>query len=551
MSLRAPLVYCIPDETARVARAAFPNGNPYLRMRDALGPIYSNPEFAALYPTTGQPAEAPAQLALVTIMQFAEGLSDRQAADAVRARLDWKYALALELTDPGFDASVLSEFRSRLIAGNAELLLFETMLTLFRDHGLVKAKGRQRTDATHVLAAIHVLNRLECVGETLRHALNTLAVVAPDWLGSWLPNAWFDRYGRRFEEYRLPPGKPERYALAAEIGTDGGELLRRIYDPAAPTWLREVPSVQTLRQVWVQQFYAAGPDHPIRWRTAEDLPPAPLLISSPYDPEARYSRKRDTEWVGYKVHLTETCDGDTPHLLTDVTTTAAPTPDHAVTPRVQEQLIARQVAPAEHIVDTAYVSAEHLVTSQADRAIDLVGPAPPDPSWQTRAGEGFGAAQFVIDWAAHQATCPEGKPSAGWTATQDSGGQAAVQIRWSQAACGGCPVRSKCVQGRRPRTVLLRTQAQHAALQAARARQHTADFRTTYNQRAGIEGTISQGTRMGDLRRTRYIGAAKTRLLHLLIGAAMNFVRVAAWLADRPRAQTRRPAFAALGPVPA
>src|ERR687886_1149537 len=164
MSLRAPLVYCIPEETARVAHAAFPKGNPSLRMRDALGPIYTNPEFAALFPNNGQPAEAPAQLALVTIMQFAEGLSDRQAADAVRARLDWKYALALELTDPGFDASVLSEFRSRLIAGNAELLLFETMLTLFREQDLLKARGRQRTDSPHIRAAIRVLNRLECVG---------------------------------------------------------------------------------------------------------------------------------------------------------------------------------------------------------------------------------------------------------------------------------------------------------------------------------------------------------------------------------------------------
>ncbi len=357
MSLRAPLVYCIPEETARVARAAFPKGNPYLRMRDSLGPIYTNPEFALLFPNNGQPAEAPAQLALVTIMQFAEGLSDRQASDAVRARLDWKYALALELTDPGFDASVLSEFRSRLIAGNAELLLFEMMLTLFREQGLVKPRGRQRTDATHVLAAIHVLNRLECVGETLRHALNTLAVVALKWLRSWVPSPWFDRYGHRFEEYRLPPGKPERYTVAAEIGTDGIQLLRRIYDPGAPGWLREVPSVQILRQVWVQQFYAALPDHPISWRTAEDLPPAPLLISSPYDPEARYSRKRETEWVGYKVHVTETCDEDTPHLLTDVTTTAAPTPDHAVTARVQQQLVARELPPAEHIVDTAYVTA--------------------------------------------------------------------------------------------------------------------------------------------------------------------------------------------------
>jgi transposase len=160
MSLRAPLAYSIPEQTVQVAHAAFPKSNSYIRMRDALGPIYVNPEFAHLFPKDGRPAEAPAQLALVTIMQFAEGLSDPQTAEAVRARIDWKYALALELTDPGFDASVLSEFRKHLISGNAEYLLFETMLALFREQGLVKARGRQRTDATHVLAAIQVLNRL-------------------------------------------------------------------------------------------------------------------------------------------------------------------------------------------------------------------------------------------------------------------------------------------------------------------------------------------------------------------------------------------------------
>jgi transposase len=190
----------IPTETVRVAHAAFPRGNPYLRMRDALGPIYADPAFAGLFPKEGQPALAPAQLALVTIMQFAEGLSDRQAADAVRSRIDWKYTLALELTDPGFDASVLSEFRSRLVAGQAETLLFETLLTHLHTLGLVKPRTRQRTDSTHVLAAIHVLNRLECVGEALRQALNTLASSAPEWLRAWVPTRWFDRYGRRFEE---------------------------------------------------------------------------------------------------------------------------------------------------------------------------------------------------------------------------------------------------------------------------------------------------------------------------------------------------------------
>jgi transposase len=238
----------------QVAQAAFPKGNPSMRRRDALGPLSTNPTFAARFSHTGRPAEAPAQLALITVMQFAAGLSDAQAAEAVRARIDWKYALALDLTDPGFDASVLSAFRQRLSTGNAERLLFETMLARFREQGLLKAKGRQRTDSTQVLAAIQTLNRLECIGETLRHALNVLATVAPDWLQSWVPRVWFDRYRQRCADYRLPPEKPARYTLAEPIGTDGRPLLWTIDAPAVPTWRRAIPAVQTLPQVWLQQF---------------------------------------------------------------------------------------------------------------------------------------------------------------------------------------------------------------------------------------------------------------------------------------------------------
>jgi len=235
VTLHARDRFNIPEETARVARAAFPKGNVYMTMRDELGFWYKDSDFASLFTSSqGRPAESPGRLALVTVMQYAEGLADRQAADAVRSRIDWKYALGLELTDPGFDFSVLSEFRDRVIAGGAENQLLDDMLKRFRELGLLKARGRQRTDSSHVLAAIRKLNRLECMGETLRAALNALATVAPEWLLEQVTPDWFDRYGPRFEQYRLPKGKAERESLAETIGADGYQLLSAIYTDSAP-----------------------------------------------------------------------------------------------------------------------------------------------------------------------------------------------------------------------------------------------------------------------------------------------------------------------------
>src|SRR5436305_4850629 len=214
MSLHPHLIAPVPDETARVARAAFPKGQPSLTFREALGTIFQDEDFAPLYAHTGQPGCTPWRLALVTIMQFRENLADRQAAEAVRARIDWKYLLSLELTDPGFDFSVLSEFRDRLLAGSAEELLLEKLLERCRALGLLKARGQQRTDSTHVLAAIRVLNRLELVAETLRATLNELATVAPDWLRDVAPLEWYERYGKRIEDARLPREKAAREAYA-------------------------------------------------------------------------------------------------------------------------------------------------------------------------------------------------------------------------------------------------------------------------------------------------------------------------------------------------
>jgi transposase len=299
MSLRPQVVYLVPEETARVARAAFPKGNVYMRMHDELGMFYEDLQFAPLFSTRGQPAEAPARLALVLVMQFAENLTDRQAADAVRSRIDWKFALGLELTDPGFDYSVLSEFRSRLIAGGVEDLLLDTMLDHFKAQGLIKPRGRQRTDSTHVLAAIRSLNRLELVGRTLQHTLNVLAQEVPEWLVAQISPDWFDRYSRQLDEYRLPKGEQERRTLAEVIGNDGLHLLRCFDAMPGADHLRALPAVETLKQVWAQQYEAS--DERVRWRNKDDLPPSAERIASPHDTDARYSTKRSVTWVGYKV----------------------------------------------------------------------------------------------------------------------------------------------------------------------------------------------------------------------------------------------------------
>ena len=546
MSLREPLEYVIPEQTAAVAQAAFPKPTTIMRMRDAFGALFFNQQFAHLYHAEGAPAYSPARLALITIFQFAEGLSDAQAAAAVGARIDWKYALALPLTEPAIDPSVLVDFRARLIDGAAEALLFTTLLDCFTQAGLVRKRGRQRTDATHVLAAIRTLGRLECIGETLRQALNALAKVAPDWLRAWAPTSWLTSYAQRFDDYRLPEAKDKRIALAEQIGQDGCLLLSQLADPEAPAALLELPAVQVLQAVWQQQFYVAAPEQPLRLRAAKDLPPSAELICSPFDAEARYSIKRETHWTGYKVHLTESCEVELPNLITDVQTSVATTPDSTMLPSIQAALCERDLAPAEHLVDTGYVSAANLLSSEQEQ-ITLLGPARGEGGWQRRSAEGLTARQFEIDWQAKQVKCPGGKVSRRWSTSTGRTGQEQISVQFGAADCAACALRSGCVRSEtRPRAMTLLPQAQHEALQAARERQQTEAFGVLYRIRAGIEGTIAQGSRIADLHRTRYRGLAKTGLLHSLIATALNFLRVAAWLAEEPRARTRQSAFALL-----
>jgi transposase len=545
MSLHPQPFGPVPEHTARVARAAFPHGNLYLRLRDEIGPIFSDAAFAPLFPPRGQPAEVPWRLALISLFQYAENLSDRQAADAVRARIDWKYVLGLELTDTGFDSTVLSEFRTRLVHGSAEALLFDTLLAMARERKWLTARGRQRTDSTHVLGVIRALNRLEMAVETMRHALNALAVAAPDWLQAHSRAEWVDRYGPRADDYRLPKSKDERRAHADLVGRDGHDLLEAVFAADAPVWLHEVPAVEVLRRSWVQQYYRA--DAEVRWRTTEGLPPSALFLSSPYDTEVHYAKKRSTSWIGYKVHLTETCDEGAPHLITHVETTSAPMADSDALAPIHRALAGKRLLPKVHLVDTGYTSADLLVSSQHEHGVELLGPVRGDYRRQAREAKGFAASDFEIDWQRERARCPAGRTSASWTPAHDSSGRAVIKIKFARTDCRPCPHRVDCTHTRSTRrTLSVRLREQHAALQAVRQRQDTPAFAEEHGARAGIEGTISQGVRALGLRRARYIGHAKTHLQHLLTAAAANLVRIGCWLADEPLAQTRRSRFVVL-----
>lgn len=455
MSLQPQEIPLVPEETQRVARAAFPKGNVYVRMRDEIGAIFDDPMFEAVFPKRGQPAESPWRLALTTVMQFVEGLSDRQATEAVRSRIDWKYALSLELTDPGGDASVLCEFRTRLVDGDIGPAPLEAMLSRFKERGLLKARGQQRTDSTHVLAAIRTLSRLESVGETLRAALNSVAMAAPDWLTGVAAPDWFERYAVRIEEYRLPKDEAARTALGERIGADGHALLAAIYDPVAPIWLRELPAIQTLRRAWVHQFHIE--EEAVRWREAVDLPPAGRRFDSPHDPEAHYGNKRSTTRTGYKVHVTETRDPDAPHLVVHVETTPAPVTDSDMTAPIHQALADKGLTPGTHLADAGYVDAELLVAGRSEHNIELLGPVRPDVSWQAKQARGFDISACVIDWEAGKVTCPNGQTSVDWTPTRDSWDNATIHVGFPRKACGACvsrPLRTRAKTD--PREITLR-----------------------------------------------------------------------------------------------
>jgi transposase len=460
----------------------------------------------------------------------------------VRTRIDWKFVLSLELTDTGFDFSVLSEFRSRLLAHEAERRLFDRLLEQCRERGWIKARGKQRTDSTHVLAAIRTLRRLECVGETMRHALNVLAEVAPEWLLEHMDPVWAERYEKRFSDFRLPKGEKKRKELAETIGADGRQLFEQVCAESRLPWLRELDAIQTLRRVWMQHYHASEQGTP--WRGDGELAPSALLITSPYDVEARYSRKKSTAWNGYKGHFTETCEADAPHLIVEVIPTSATTADGDIVGQLHAHLEEQQMLPAHHWMDMGYVDAEVLAQSQNRYQVDIVGPVMPDTSWASKEAGRFDHRQFQIDWQTHETTCPAGHLSRDWGHIPDRHGQPSLRVRFPLRLCRACPLHAQCTPVAAKVLILRPDEASYQALDQARTRQETPEFRKLYATRAGIEGTVAQAVRTCDMRQARYIGSKKLRLQAFFTATALNVLRACAWLADGTHTSTPVSRFA-------
>jgi len=537
MSMKPHGLEPIPQATMNLARKSSPKGTVIMRLRDAVGPIYQDEHFAHLFAKRGRPAEAPWRLALVTVFQAMENLPDRQAAQMVALRLDWKYALSLEPEDEGFDYTVLSQFRQRLLEHQAAELVLEPLLAVCREQGWLKAGGKQRMDSTHVLACVRSLSSLESVGETLRATLNAIAEVEPEWLRAQIDEEWFDRYVHRFELARLPKAESKREELRKLVGHDGLRLLHACQQPQAPQAVRELPQIPLLQQVWQQHYEEV--DGKVRWRDGPAVTNAQRVVS-PYDPDARSSRKRETEWVGYKSHVIETCDEEPNalHLIVQVETTPATSADEEVLAPLLAKERQQGLAPEEMYLDMGYTSAEQLV-EQACLGTRLIGPVAGTTAWQP---SGFTAQDFQLDWSKQVAICPQGQRSQSWRQGQDKRGKPITVIQFAKTGCAACPVRSSCTRSQDGRTLTLGREPSQLALEQRRKEQVTPAFQRKYALRAGIEATISQAVRTSGLRQARCRGQDKVHLQHVQIAAAINCMRIDTWLlAQQKGLPARRP----------
>jgi len=496
------------------------------------------PRLAAMYCLhNGRPAEEPVRLLGVLLLQFMERLPDRQAAEAMTFDARWKLALRLAADAVGCHPTSLVTFRNRLLAHGLETLGFDGVLAAMRQAGYLPKKSRQRLDSTHILGLVSEMSRLECVRETLRLAIQALAIVAALARPAAWP-LWFERYVESHVDYRTPvPGLKKKMDQA---GSDARDLLAWIEPVRLPGPVQE--AVELLRRVFTENFE----------RQAQGLAQRPAqppgAVHNPHDPEAQWSTKntiKHHDWVGYKAQIAETvaekpCRPGEPTaaVLTAVVLQPATASDKAALEPVETAWQATaQTKPETLYVDAGYTSGEAIARVEAEGR-QLRGPVQPAPQ---RAGR-FGSDAFDVQVETRTATCPAGRASTQCSQlTAADTGRIMYRFEWS-TACRGCALRARCVAPDQPHRTLV-VGEHHTRIQARRRAMQTDAFAQDMQHRNGIEGTISELVRAYRLRWARYRGLLKTRLQLFLIAAACNlrrWCRRLAWIrAGGPAARDR------------
>jgi transposase len=524
MSLQWQLSREVPADIAEIGQRLLPKDNLYRQIGDRFNELFPEESvFDAFHDTAGRGVIPRLLLALVTVLQMMERVPDRTAADFVVSRLDWKYALHLPLGFTGFHFTNLNHWRALLEKKQDERVFFDELVHKLQAAGLIKNRGKMRTDSTHILAVVQRLGQMELVSETVRLALRATTEVASDWVEQTVPGDLQERYSERQREYGLTGDEVRRKLVLA--GTDGFRLLDYV-DQSAPQVVRVLSAIETLRQVLSQQF-PAGPEQP----PTSKRPTGGDIVESPHEAEARRGTKRRQSWTGYKLQITETCDEDQPRLIVEIEVTGALENDSPELPKVQERLEERGTLPGEQQVDQGYMSGKNLVTSAA-RGVNLMG----KPLADTQGPEGFRQGDFQIDESAKRATCPEGQTSKVWAECKDpAGGPSTIKIRFDATTCQQCACFGKCTSSTKGRSLTLNPYRE--ALETRRSEAKTEAFLTKLHIRAGIEATISEAVRRYGLRSARYRGRARLRLQAYFTAVAMNLRRLGRWWAQaRPQA---------------
>lgn len=470
----------------------------------------------------GRPAVDPVIMAGVTLLQFTEKAPDRQAAERVVLDLGWKRALGLSLEYEGFDATTLVYFRDRLREKGKDRIAFDAVLEVLREEKLIKKKSKQRLDSTHILGYVSRMSTLELVRETLRLAIGEL-VKTERWQSFPERALYEERYCESQVDWK-EQGAEKLQGKVQQAGEDGYRLLQWI--EASDKGLMEGKQVQLLQRILEEQY--EWTEGTLQYRK-EHLSGT---VSNPHDPDAQWASKDPagkSAWVGYKVQIVETVPEDptpkekgepTEQFITEITTTEAIASDiDGMNRALQAQEEHGQEAPTELFVDAGYVSDDTLYEAQ-EKGTDLVGPARPSPQHH----KGFPSEQFQVDNANRKAVCPAGKTSTQCSHLKDQGkGNESYRYEWGRQ-CDSCPLQKQCTNSKTGRRILV-VGVHHDLLQARREAMKTEAFQQRMNQRAGIEGTVSETKRRYGLGRTRYRGLQKTSLANYFIGAACNVSR--------------------------